>query len=251
MPNISTEHFLDGIIRRPECKENRALPVLWSSCYFATSFSSVLSNSPFHLSTQKPSGQDHSSLLITVRQTMKSLLSSVSCLWVVVEFWRMPARSAQRYKPSSATASAFLCLHLIPEPCCSLGSHRFVPTPPQIKMWVCSGWRCSKHSRGRTHAPFLLTAKWHKLLLLPVFQIHTRFSFRSKGNFFLLPHLRSSSWSQLHHAWKAPCICLCPWRFQHTPQGTQGADTATQGLNLNKQEHCRQRGWKRELLQLH
>lgn len=145
--------------------KQRSLPVLWSSGYFATSFSSVLSNSPFHLSTQKPSRQDHSSVLITVRQTMKSLLSSVSWLWALVEFWRMPARSAQRYKPCSATDSAFLCLHLTPEPCCSLGSHRFVPTPSKIKIWVCSGWRCSKHSRGRTRAPFLSTAKWHKLLL--------------------------------------------------------------------------------------
>lgn len=88
----------------------KSLLVLWSSCYLFTTFSSVLRNSPSHHSAQKPSRQDRRSLII-VRQ-LNHYFHLSAAFEVVVELWRIPAKSAQRYKTCTATDSAFLCLHL-------------------------------------------------------------------------------------------------------------------------------------------
>lgn len=182
MPIISTEHFLDGIIRGPEGKENWKI----SPCFGAvvtlpqlTSFRSVLSNSPLH----------HSYTKVLKARTQVSADYCEPDNEIITFICQLALRwclSLGGYQPKvpkgtehTATDSAFLYLYPIPKPCCSLGSHRFVPAPSQIKIWVCSGWRSSKHSSVRTPVPFLSTAKWHKLLL-PVFQIKTEFSFRNK-----------------------------------------------------------------------
>lgn len=123
MPNISTEHFLDGIITGPECKENKDFSLCFGAVFTLpqlTSFSSVLSNSPFHRSTQKPSRQDHTSWII-VSQTIKSLLPFVSWLWVLED-------SSQKCPKVQNMHSNWLCISVpSPAPISPVGSHRFVP----------------------------------------------------------------------------------------------------------------------------
>lgn len=116
--------------------------------------------SPFHTKALKARSQ-----VSDYCETIKSLLSFVSCLWG--GGWVLEDTS-QKCPEVQNMHSNWLCIS-VPSPSCSLGSHRFIPTPSQRKIWVCSGWRSSQHSSIRTHVPFVSTGKWHKLFLLPVF----------------------------------------------------------------------------------
>lgn len=199
MPTICTEHFLDGTIRGPKCKENSKISACALEQIFTEAYKLQFCSKQFSFShsTLKPSRQDHSPCWWLWARQLNHYLHLSAAFEVVAEFWRIPAKSALRYK---TWHSSWLCISVpSPDPA-ALGSHRFVPTASEIKRGVCSGWRSSKNSSARSHDPSLSIAKWHQLLLLPLFQIKTGLSFGSDTNSFFLPYLRFSSWSQL------PCM---------------------------------------------
>lgn len=155
-------------------KTERSLPVFQSS-YFATAYKLQFcsSNSSFsHTEALKARSQP---LLIIVRQLNHYFHLSAG-FEVVAEFWRMPAKSAQRYKTCTAADSAFLCLHLV---LLLSGISQICPNTTRNKNMGLFWLEIPKHSSVRTHDPFLSTPKWQKLSLL-VFEMKTGFSFRSK-----------------------------------------------------------------------
>lgn len=175
------------------------------------------------------------------------------------EFLRISAKTAKRCETCEATYSAFPYLYPITvgsQPARSLGFSHICPNPQhqvlQIKMWFYSGERSSKHSNVRTHVIFLSTApnfKWHKLLLLSVFQIKTGFSEIKMISPFLTSEILQTNYSNCHVC-KTPCIWLCPLTYQLTLRSIQWADTGHKCLKLGKQECCWQRGWKIQLFKL-
>lgn len=119
MPNISTEHFLDGTSGHQSArKTERSLPVLWSSCYLATAYKLQFCSKQFSFSPllhKSPQGKNTSLCwLLWARQLNHNFHLSAG-FEVVFESWRIPAKSTQRYETHAATDSAFLYLYPIPE----------------------------------------------------------------------------------------------------------------------------------------
>lgn len=99
-------------------KAGRSLPVLWGSCYFATAYKLQFCSKQFSFSPllhKSPQGKITSLCWLLWARQLNHYFHLSAGFEVVAEFWRIGAKRAQRYETHTATDSAFLCLHLIPE----------------------------------------------------------------------------------------------------------------------------------------
>ena len=139
-------------------KAEKHLLVLWRSYYpvYFTIISSIISKFSFSPLLQKPSRQEHKSLLTIVSQTIKSLLSFVSWLWGGV--WALEDTS-QNCQKAWKMQNSLLCisvslLHHCRQPASSRGfshiCHNLQHQVLWMKVWFRSGKSSSKHSSVRT-----------------------------------------------------------------------------------------------------